>query len=122
MTPFENYLIQKGWRRYKKNFSGNNVVKEYSNSDFVSSMGILGYFFEHSDYPEIQPYWGLDILGMPPVMILVDDLNYRYCTDFNCNVNSLATRIIKSFHFDLIYEKMITGKLIDLYEALKQNS
>ncbi len=60
--PFEQFLINKGWKRYKS--FGTHRVEDYTDS-FTSTMGPLGYFTTDGIN---EVYYSLTESNMPPYM------------------------------------------------------
>ena len=54
---FQEYLIDKGWKRYYIDYSLRDSPKVYSNNKWLSSYGPTEYLFEHFHHPELILCW-----------------------------------------------------------------
>lgn len=107
----QDFLIEKGWERYERDFSkGRPVDIENHTSNYLSSYGPIGFYFKHKDYPDYEIYYGLAEHGKPPVMtfwnldiVMINDKNYRTPED--------AFRIISSeVTPDVLYDTFLQQK------------
>ncbi len=108
LSGFQQYLVDKGWKRYYLDFyeSRKNPPKIYSDSVMVSSYGPTEYRFEHEDHPEIVLWWGLHIHKKPPVFCLsriwIYDVNDKRRVD-----QDLWYDVMKMLDYDTIYDLIL---------------
>lgn len=109
---FQEYLIDKGWKRYYIDYSLRDSPKVYSNNKWLSSYGPTEYLFEHFHHPELILCWGMFIYKKPPVFYLnsiniIHDDKHRLDQD-------LWFDIMKMLDFDTIYNLILTKGTVEI--------
>lgn len=98
---FQDYLIDKGWKRYTKD--RNLDRHENYTSNFLSGYGPATYFFSNDNFPGLEFWYGLAERGKPPCFSIYPT-HISYISDNYKTIEDLYRIVLSKIDYDILYD------------------